>query len=59
MKDKVLEIGTGSGYQTAILAELVDKVFTIERIHGLMEEAKKVLSSISYHNIEFRVGDGT
>ena len=58
-EDKVLEIGTGSGYQTAILAELVDKVFTIERIHELMEEAKKVLTSLSYDNIKFQVGDGT
>ncbi|MEJ5300655.1 MAG: protein-L-isoaspartate(D-aspartate) O-methyltransferase [Thermodesulforhabdaceae bacterium] len=58
-KEKVLEIGTGSGYQTAILAELADKVFTIERIPLLAEKAQKRLETLGYKNITYRVGDGT
>jgi protein-L-isoaspartate(D-aspartate) O-methyltransferase len=58
-KSKVLEIGTGSGYQTAILAELSQKVFTIERIDFLLERAREVLDSLDYHNIEYRTGDGS
>ena len=56
--DKVLEVGTGSGYQTAILAELAGEVFSIERIKSLSLTAQKVLESLSYNNIHFRVGDG-
>jgi protein-L-isoaspartate(D-aspartate) O-methyltransferase len=57
--EKVLEIGTGSGYQTAILAELADKVFTIERIPLLAEKARKRLGELGYKNIVYRIGDGT
>lgn len=57
--EKVLEIGTGSGYQAAVLAELASKVYTIERIAVLSERAKKILDGLGYSNIEFLVGDGT
>jgi len=57
--EKVLEIGTGSGYQTAILAELAEKVYTIERIGELADSAREVLVSLGYGNVEFVVGDGT
>jgi protein-L-isoaspartate(D-aspartate) O-methyltransferase len=55
---KVLEIGTGSGYQAAILAELVQKVYSIEIIESLALTAKKSLSDLQYRNIEIRIGDG-
>lgn len=55
----VLEIGTGSGYQAAVLAELVDKVYTIERIPELAEEAKKRFDELGYKNINVRIGDGS
>ncbi|MBN2514664.1 MAG: protein-L-isoaspartate(D-aspartate) O-methyltransferase [Deltaproteobacteria bacterium] len=57
--EKVLEIGTGSGYQAAILAELADRVFSIERIASLADRARKVLDSLGYYNVLIRVGDGT
>jgi len=57
--DKVLEIGTGSGYQTALLAEVVSEVYTIERIDTLMTQAKAVLKKNEYKNIYFKIGDGT
>ncbi|MGM0653516.1 MAG: protein-L-isoaspartate(D-aspartate) O-methyltransferase [Bacillota bacterium] len=57
--ERVLEIGTGSGYQTVILAELAKEVYTIERIPKLQERAKKVLDSLDYNNIFYKVGDGT
>jgi len=57
--DRVLEIGTGSGYQTAVLAELAGEVFTIERIPELSRLAQERLLSLGYGNIKFRVGDGT
>ena len=56
--DKVLEIGTGSGYQTAILAQLVERVFTVERIQGLQEKAKERLAQLNLRNVVFRWGDG-
>ncbi|NQD95977.1 protein-L-isoaspartate(D-aspartate) O-methyltransferase [Pseudomonas sp. CrR25] len=56
--DKVLEIGTGSGYQTAILAQLVERVFTVERIQGLQDRAKERLVELSLRNVVFRWGDG-
>ena len=56
--DKVLEIGTGSGYQAAILAELVDSVFTIEIIEPLGERAKNLLDELGYENIFVKIGDG-
>jgi len=58
-QDRVLEIGTGSGYQAAILAEIGAKVYTIERHEELLERAKKVLSELGYSNILFRQADGT
>jgi len=57
--EKVLEIGTGSGYQTAVLAELARCVYTIERIAFLSDKAQKVLRQSGYSNIQFKVGDGT
>jgi protein-L-isoaspartate(D-aspartate) O-methyltransferase len=56
--DKVLEIGTGSGYQTAILAQLVERVFTVERIQGLQDKAKERLTQLNLRNVVFRWGDG-
>ncbi|OGP70868.1 MAG: protein-L-isoaspartate O-methyltransferase [Deltaproteobacteria bacterium RBG_13_58_19] len=57
--EKVLEIGTGSGYQAAVLAELAKEVFTIERLASLAKSAQEVLESLGYKNIHVRVGDGT
>ncbi len=56
--NRVLEIGTGSGYQTAILGQIVDKVFTIERISALQEKARKQMAVLRLLNIEYRYGDG-
>ena len=56
--DKVLEIGTGSGYQAAILAELVDKVFTIEIVEPLARQAEQTLAERGYKNVRVRAGDG-
>lgn len=55
---KVLEIGTGSGYQTAVLAELAGMVYTVEIIEELSIQARRVLSRLDYRNIRYRVGDG-
>lgn len=55
---KVLEIGTGSGYSTAILAELVQNVYTIELIESLGVQAKERLDAMGYKNIKFKIGDG-
>lgn len=57
--EKVLEIGTGCGYQTAILAELSKKVFTVERIRALMIKARQTLQELEYDNILFKSFDGT
>lgn len=57
--EKVLEIGTGSGYQAAILCELSREVYSIERVQTLSERASNVLRSLGYENIHLRVGDGT
>lgn len=57
--EKVLEIGTGSGYQAAVLAELADRVFSIERIASLADRARKILDFLGYFNVLIRVGDGT
>lgn len=56
---KVLEIGTGSGYQTALLAEIVQEVYTVERIDGLLRKAEKTLKELGYENIYYKSGDGT
>ncbi len=56
--DKVLEIGTGSGYQAAILAELAKEVYTIEIIPQLAQKAEKLLKDLSYKNIFIKIGDG-
>ncbi len=56
---KVLEIGTGSGFQTAILAKMSGQVFTVERIMELMEKAKKRLEALNFTNIHYKVGDGS
>jgi protein-L-isoaspartate(D-aspartate) O-methyltransferase len=58
-EEKVLEIGTGSGYQTAILADLSRKVFTVERIRDLMVKARNILADLGYNNIMFKAFDGT
>ena len=58
-REKVLELGTGSGYQAAILAELADRVFTIERIASLAQNARRLLEALHYYNVVIRVGDGT
>ena len=58
-RHKVLEIGTGSGYQTAILARLARRVFTIERHRELLQEAEAVLAELRLHNIVLRHGDGS
>jgi len=57
--EKVLEIGTGSGYQTAILARLAARVYTIERIRTLALKARKALDSLGFLNINLRIEDGT
>ncbi|MGD0723937.1 MAG: protein-L-isoaspartate(D-aspartate) O-methyltransferase [Spirochaetia bacterium] len=57
--ERVLEIGTGSGYQTAILAELCREVFSIERIPELAAAAENALANLGYMNIRLRVGDGS
>jgi protein-L-isoaspartate(D-aspartate) O-methyltransferase len=57
--EKVLEVGTGSGYQAAVLAELAAELYTIERISGLAETARRLLSDLGYQNIHVIVADGT
>jgi protein-L-isoaspartate(D-aspartate) O-methyltransferase len=57
--EKVLEIGTGSGYAAAILAEIAAEVYTIERIQGLAEMASTLLDKLGYSNVHVRHGDGT
>ncbi len=59
ISDRVLEVGTGSGYQTAILAELAAKVFTVERIESLGTAAKKRLIELGYSNVRYSISDGT
>jgi protein-L-isoaspartate(D-aspartate) O-methyltransferase len=57
-KDRVLEIGTGSGYQAAILAELVAEVYSIEIVEQLGQSAGAALQRLGYKNVEIKVGDG-
>jgi protein-L-isoaspartate(D-aspartate) O-methyltransferase len=58
-KDRVLEIGTGCGYQTAVLAQLAGRVVTIERIASLSQTAQLTLTGLGFDNIDFWVADGT
>ncbi len=57
-KSRVLEIGTGCGYQTAVLAEIAKEVYTVERIESLSLKAKQTLNSLGYQNILFKIGNG-
>ena len=57
--ESILEIGTGSGYQAAILAELAERVFSIERISSLGAKARRILDELGYANILIRISDGT
>ena len=56
--EKVLEIGTGSGYQAAVLAEIVKEVYTVEIYESLSKKSEKLLNDLGYRNIKFKVGDG-
>lgn len=58
-RERVLEIGTGSGYQTAILAKLADRVFSVERVATLANRARRILDSLNCYNVAIRVGDGS
>jgi protein-L-isoaspartate(D-aspartate) O-methyltransferase len=58
-KDKVLEVGTGSGYTAAVLGQLAEKVYTIEKIKALSNNARKVFNQLNYKNIVCLAGDGT
>jgi len=58
-KERVLEIGTGSGYQAAVLAELSEKVFSVERVKALAEKARAVLDRLGYQRVAMKVYDGT
>ncbi len=57
--EKILEVGTGSGYQAAVLAELADRVFSIERIAKMADRARRILGALRYSNVLIKVGDGT
>lgn len=57
--EKVLEIGTGSGYQTAILAELAKEIYSIERFESLAQKAQHLFKELNYTNIKIKTGDGT
>jgi protein-L-isoaspartate(D-aspartate) O-methyltransferase len=57
--DRVLEIGTGSGYQAAVLAEIVYRVYTIERLHSLFIKTRRLFDQLRYHNVVTRYSDGT
>ena len=58
-KERILEIGTGSGYQTAVLASLADRVFSVERIASLATNARKIFDKLNFYNVAIRVGDGS
>ena len=57
--EKVLEIGSGSGYQTSVLAQLVDQVYAVERIKPLLDKSRKILRQLKYRNVMFQHGDGS
>ncbi len=56
---RVLEVGTGSGYQTAVLAEIAHQVFSVEIVQSLSQRAQNILDRLGYKNIHFRIGDGS
>lgn len=58
-EDRVLEIGTGSGYQAAVLSRIVYKVYSVERIRTLYDRARKIFDTLNYHNIITKYSDGT
>jgi protein-L-isoaspartate(D-aspartate) O-methyltransferase len=55
---RVLEIGTGSGYQAAVLSRLANQVYTVERLEALSRQAREILTELGYTNVQYRVGDG-
>lgn len=57
--ERVLEIGTGSGYQTAVLSKLAESVFSIERVPGLAKRARRIFDQLKYTNVVVTIGDGT
>ena len=57
--EKVLEIGSGSGYQTSLLAQLVDQVYAVERIKPLLDKSRKILRQLKYRNVMFQHSDGS
>ncbi|WP_051305694.1 protein-L-isoaspartate(D-aspartate) O-methyltransferase [Desulfogranum mediterraneum] len=57
--ERILEIGTGSGYQAAVLSRLCERVYTIERLDGLLGRARRMFDKLRYHNIVSRIDDGT
>jgi len=57
--ERVLEIGTGSGYQAAVLSRICERVYTIERLDSLLVRARKIFDQLHYHNIVSRIDDGT
>jgi len=57
--ERILEVGTGSGYQTAVLAEIAAEVYTVEVVSSLSLRAQEVLKSLGYVHIQFKIGDGT
>ena len=56
---KILEVGTGSGYQTAVLARLVDDVYSVERIEPLMKQARRRLRELGFRNVQIKLSDGS
>lgn len=58
-RERVLEIGTGSAYQTALLAQLAEQVFSVERVPGLLDRARTLLAELGVRNVSFLLGDGT
>ncbi len=57
--EKILEVGTGSGYQAAVLAELAEQVYSIERLPSIAKRARRILDELKYANIVITIGDGT
>jgi protein-L-isoaspartate(D-aspartate) O-methyltransferase len=58
-RERVLEVGTGSGYQTALLAQLAEQVFSIERVGALLDRARELLAQLEVRNVSLLLGDGT